>query len=229
MKLENIIREFSIDEIIFFEEKYDRQYLALKTLYESIKYEELFIKLVILNAINSFKLKMKGEEYWETFSNYFSTKKNIEYFPEFLEKYNNIFLKIKLERFKKVKDWLENVNVFDFTNLEYFVTEISKILSQRKYDKTIVFSAKMLNYAFRIIGRKTSSIEKIFIPIDFRIGKISRNINFWKRIYEKTKIPLIFIDSLIWVTYNMDVNKIEEESLREKVKKLKNFLNNNIL
>lgn len=228
-ELEDIIKDFKLEEIVYFEEKYDRQFLALKKLYNEIRDKKLFLKLVILNAINSFQLKMSGEEFWETFANYFSKHKDLGKFPEFLEKYNNRFLELKKKRYEKIRKWLDSIDVFEFKNLKNFVEEISKILSQRKSNKTIVFTAKMLNYAFRIIGIKTFFEDEILIPIDYRIGKISKELNFWKKIAQKTKIPLIYIDSLIWVTFKLDVDKIEEKELKEKIKKLKKFLEEYVL
>lgn len=227
-ELEDIIKKFTIDEIIYFEENYDRQFLALKKLYMNIKSEILFLKLVILNSINSFRLSMRGEEFWEIFADFFSKYQDENYFPLFLKKYNKRSIKIKLKRFERVKKWLENVNVFTFSNLKFFIENLSNILLQKKTDKTIVFCAKMLNYAFRIIGVKVFFENEISIPIDYRIGKISKNINFWRDISQKTKIPLIYIDSLVWLTFNLDVKKIKEKELREKIVKLKNFLDKNI-
>ncbi|MEM5873130.1 MAG: N-glycosylase/DNA lyase, partial [Candidatus Aenigmatarchaeota archaeon] len=159
MELVEILKKFRIEEILYFEENYDRQFLALKNLYKNLNNREMFIKLSILNAVNSFKLKMRGEEYWEKFSEFFSVKKSYEYFLEFLKSYNNIFLSIKLRRFKKVKKFLDKEiksenDIEKLLNLKRFVENLSKTLNQKQTDKTIVFSAKILGYTLRIIGYK---------------------------------------------------------------------------
>ncbi|MEM0324541.1 MAG: N-glycosylase/DNA lyase [Candidatus Aenigmatarchaeota archaeon] len=229
MELVEILKKFKIEEILYFEENYDRQFLALKNLYKNLNNREMFIKLSILNAVNSFKLKMRGEEYWEKFSEFFSVKKSYEYFLEFLKSYNNIFLSIKLRRFKKVKKFLDKEiksenDIEKLLNLKRFVENLSKTLNQKQTDKTIVFSAKILGYTLRIIGYKIIFPFDIQIPIDYRIGKISKSMEFWKKLSEKCKIPPLHIDSLIWISYNLDIEKIKEGNLKSKIILLKSYL-----
>jgi len=223
-ELKELISRFSLEEILKFEEKYDRQYLALKKLYENLKNEELFLKLIVLNSVNAFKLRYKGEVFHELFSEFFSKNKDISKFKEFLEKYNNIFLSTKIKRFEKTKALVENLSLKDFENLKKFVSLLAKTLNQKVNDKTIVFTAKMLGYGLRIIGKDITFPFEISIPIDYRIGKISKDKNFWRNLSEKTKIPQLHIDSLIWITYNLELEKVEDASLKEKLKRLKDFL-----
>jgi len=223
-ELIKVLKSFTIDEILYFEENYDAQFVHLKKLYENLKDKEKFLKLIVLNAINAFKLKYKGEEFWKVFSEYFSAKKEEKYYLDFLKEHNNILLQVKIKRYKKVRDFVNNLKYEDFLNLKNFVTSLAKVLNQKLSDKTIVFTAKMVGYGLRIIGNKLIFPMEIDIPIDVRISKISSDKNFWRKLSEETKIPQLHIDSLIWVTLNLDVESIKENELKEKVKKLKNIL-----
>jgi len=223
-ELATILKSFGIDEILYFEENYDAQFIYLKKLYENLKDRENFLKLIVLNAINAFKLKYKGEEFWRVFSEYFSAKKDEKYYLEFLKEHNNILLQVKIKRYERVKDFVNNLKYEDFLNLKNFIISLAKVLNQKPSDKTIVFTAKMVGYGLRIIGNKLIFPMEIDIPIDVRISKISSDKNFWRKLSEETKIPQLHIDSLIWVTLNLDVESIKENELKVKIKKLKEVL-----
>ncbi len=229
MDLTDILKQFTIEEIKYYEEKYDKQYLALKKLYEDIKDKNLFLKLILINSLLSFQLKMKGEEYWTIFSDFFSknNKDICKSFIEFLEKYNSRFLHIKIRRLEKICKWILDKDLIYYSDkiLELNRT-LANIMNQKEDDKTIVFSTKMYIYGIRIIGYNIDYPKEIFIPIDNRIGKISQDKKFWIKLSENTNLPLLAIDSLIWITLGININNIEENNLREKIKKLKEYLNN---
>ena len=228
-ELATILKSFSIDEILYFEENYDAQFVYLKKLYENLKDKEKFLKLIVLNAINAFKLKYKGEEFWKIFSEYFSIKKSEKYYLEFLKEHNNILLEVKVKRYERVRDFVNSLKYEDFLDLKKFTLSLAKVLNQRPSDKTIVFTAKIVGYGLRIVGNKFIFPMEIDIPIDVRISKISSDKNFWRKLSEETKIPQLHIDSLIWVTLNLDVESIKENELKEKVKRLKSILSEIIL
>jgi DNA-(apurinic or apyrimidinic site) lyase len=102
-------------------------------------------------------------------------------------------------------------------------------MGQKENDKTIVFSIKIFGYGLRIIGYKIIFPFEIFIPIDNRIGKISKDKKFWIELSKKVNIPLLHIDSIIWITMGMnneEIEKIDNKELREKIIELKNYLDN---
>jgi DNA-(apurinic or apyrimidinic site) lyase len=223
-RLVEILKSIKEEEIGKLEEL-DRQYLALKRLYLSIKDAKLFLKLVITNALMSYQLQMKGEDYWEKFSEFFSKSPKVQKFEEFIRKYNRRFLNAKLKRLKKVISCVENLfslySVEDLGNdLTLLVKELSKCLSQKEDAKTVVFSAKMFMYGYRIaFGKNPKNLEKISIPLDSRLSKISKDKTFWKDLSEKTKIPPIRLDAVFWISMGMSKKEIEKlpESLKEKV------------
>ena len=95
-ELLKLLKSFTEEEIKLLESK-DRQYRALKKLFSAVREPELFLKLVVINALLSYQLQMKGEDYWETFSRFFSENPNPENFEEFLNiaSKNPVYLCIK--------------------------------------------------------------------------------------------------------------------------------------
>ncbi len=225
--LTEILKTFTLKEILLLE-KQDRQFLALKRLSEKIKDPENFLKLVVTNALLSYQLQTKGETYWENFSMYFSQNPNLEAFPIFLRKFNKRLLDAKIKRFKKILLCIEKIDLLSrCSNLKEFIEEISGCLKQKEDAKTVVFSAKMLLYGCRLVKNEDILAPfGIFIPMDSRIQKLNKDKIFWKSIEKKTDIPLLHIDSILWITMGMDEEEIKRLpfSLQKKVQILKTLL-----
>ena len=232
MDLIDILSKFYIEEILYFEENYDLQYKYLKFLYKNIKDQNLFLKLIVINSLLAFQLSYKGEKFWKIFSIYFSKHNDNIYnnFLSFTDLYNRRYKEIKIKRLNRIYNWIRNKDLLIYKNdLVRFNLEIAKVMGQNIYDKTIVFSTKIYGYGLRIIGYKIIFPFEIFIPIDNRIGKISKDKNYWIKISKETNISLLHIDSLIWITMGLDDDKIErinDEDLKNKIKLLKNYLDN---
>ncbi|AMD29814.1 hypothetical protein Nps_01840 [Candidatus Nanopusillus acidilobi] len=232
MDLIDILSKFSIEEILYFEENYDLQYKYLKFLYKNIKNQDLFLKLIVINSLLAFQLSYKGEKFWKIFSIYFSKHNDDIYnnFLSFIDLYNRRYKEIKIKRLNRIYNWIKDKDLLIYKDdLVKFNSEIAKVMVQNIYDKTIVFSTKIYGYGLRIIGYKIIFPFEIFIPIDNRIGKISKDKNYWIKLSKETNIPLLHIDSLIWITMGLDNDKIERiknEKLRNKIKLLKNYLDN---
>jgi len=65
--LYKLLKNYTLQDAIKIEQQ-DRQFLALKKLYENKKFsDEIYILLVVINALISFQLSWKGEDYWEEF------------------------------------------------------------------------------------------------------------------------------------------------------------------
>ncbi len=198
----------TIEDIIHVEEN-DPQFKALKRLYSHYKTNKvLFTKLVVINALLSYQLPIKGEKYWEFFTKHFSRNKSIDSFPVFLKKHNYRLLNAKLKRFKKSREAVNKIfkteeDIKDaMNNIDKFLNRLSHLLNQKKDAKTIVFAIKMFIYACRIMyNEKLIAPKGIFIPMDSRIKSISEDKSFWKKLEEETKIPLIHIDAVLWLSY----------------------------
>jgi len=232
MDLIDILSKFSIEEILYFEENYDLQYIYLRFLYKNIKDQDLFLKLIVINSLLAFQLSYKGEKFWKIFSLYFSKHNDDIYnnFLSFIDLYNRRYKEIKIKRLNRIYNWIKDKDLLIYKDdLVKFNSEIAKVMGQNIYDKTIVFSTKIYGYGLRIIGYKIIFPFEIFIPIDNRIGKISKDKNYWIKLSKEINIPLLHIDSLIWITMGLNNDKIEgikNEELRNKIKLLKNYLDN---
>jgi len=232
MDLIDILSKFSIEEILYFEENYDLQYRYLRFLYKNIKNQDLFLKLIVINSLLAFQLSYKGEKFWKIFSIYFSKHNDDIYnnFLSFIDLYNRRYKEIKIKRLNRIYNWIKDKDLLIYKDdLVKFNSEIAKVMEQNIYDKTIVFSTKIYGYGLRIIGYKIIFPFEIFIPIDNRIGKISKDKNYWIKLSKETNIPLLHIDSLIWITMGLNNDKIEgikNEEIKNKIKLLKNYLDN---
>ena len=232
MDLIDILSKFSIEEILYFEENYDLQYRYLRFLYKNIKNHDLFLKLIVINSLLAFQLSYKGEKFWKIFSIYFSKHNDDIYnnFLSFIDLYNRRYKEIKIKRLNRIYNWIKDKDLLTYKDdLVKFNSEIAKVMGQNIYDKTIVFSTKIYGYGLRIIGYKIIFPFEIFIPIDNRVGKISKDKNYWIKLSKEINIPLLHIDSLIWITMGLNNDKIEgikNEELKNKIKLLKNYLDN---
>ncbi len=226
-----VLKEFSKKDIERLE-SFDRQYRALEKLHKEIKNPEIFLKLVVINALMSYQLQMKGEKYWETFSESFSKNPEIEKFEEFIKTYNRRFLNAKLKRLNKVIKCVEklfsNYSLMDLgKDLTILVKELSECLNQKTDSKTVVFAAKMFMYGYRItFGENPKKLEEIAIPIDSRLSKISSDKNFWKELSEKSGIPQIKLDAVLWIPTGMEENFLKElpEELKLKIGRVIEFV-----
>jgi len=232
MDLIDILSKFSIEEILYFEENYDLQYKYLRFLYKNIKNQDLFLKIIVINSLLAFQLSYKGEKFWKIFSIYFSKHNDDIYnnFLSFIDLYNRRYKEIKIKRLNRIYNWIKDKDLLIYKDdLVKFNSEIAKVMGQNIYNKTIVFSTKIYGYGLRIIGYKIIFPFEIFIPIDNRIGKISKDKNYWIKLSKETNIPLLHIDSLIWITMGLNNDKIEgikNEEIKNKIKLLKNYLDN---
>lgn len=232
MDLIDILSKFSIEEILYFEENYDLQYRYLRFLYKNIKNRDLFLRLIVINSLLAFQLSYKGEKFWKIFSIYFSKHNDNIYnnFLSFIDLYNRRYKEIKIKRLNRIYNWIKDKDLLIYKDdLVKFNSEIAKVMGQNIYDKTIVFSTKIYGYGLRIIGYKIIFPFEIFIPIDNRVGKISKDKNYWIKLSKEINIPLLHIDSLIWITMGLNNDKIEgikNEELKNKIKLLKNYLDN---
>lgn len=216
-RLTEKLQGFTIEKVLRFEEIYDEQFHALKYLYEKLGNKVIFLGLVVLNALVSYRLNCVAERYWWEFARYFSMVKNIslenlpDYFIEFLNKSTcgSRLREQKILRVKRSQDVIRRrINQINWLlkNQRTFMLELSEALNTKPSSKTIVFAIKMLNYALRIItGQKIVAPMSIDIPLDSRIIKISRvlkiknPLEFWRRLSRKLGIPPLHLDSLLWI------------------------------
>ncbi len=225
------IKKFDYQDLLNLEQ-YDSQYQSLESLFSSLQNKEQFLKLVIINSLLSYQLTMKWEKYWACFSDYFKNwtidiKKD---FQDFLWKYNKRLLQAKLKRLDKIMLFMDSLN---FEKLEYyrnyqkeFLENLAWAMNQKKDAKTIIFCIKMFIWWWRIIWENIIPDKDIFIPLDNRLLKISKNKQDWLDLLWETWYSLLLLDTLFYISLWWDIEKIEDLELREKVSNFKDFLEN---
>lgn len=224
-KLYDKIKHFTIEDAIKIEES-DRQYIALKDLYENILDKELYLPLIIANSIICYQLSWKWEDYWEEFSIYFSNfsfenKDILKELGFFIKnsKNNKRFVDTKIKRLEKVRPFIENYikqQEFYYDYMVFLRDDLAKTMKQKLDAKTIVFAVKMFWYwARNYFSRLNYYPESITIPIDSRLEKLFEKYNishekeqeFYFELAQKLKIPELHLDALVWVNYDELINK----------------------
>lgn len=229
-KLYEKFKDITLKDVLKIEES-DRQFIALRKLYNNFSplirgdawkadgFKQVYLSLVIANAIICYQLSGKWEDYWEEFSQYFSKNQadNIEIVDSlwrFIKqsKNNKRFIDTKIKRLEKLRDFLEEFRwkeKYFYENMLELRDLLAKIMNQKREAKTIVFAIKMFSYAARNIFDFIEYPEEIHIPIDSRLISLYEkykldynNIDkFYLDLSEKLGIPLLHLDSIMWVNY----------------------------
>ncbi len=182
--LYNKLKKYNLDDAINFEES-DRQFLALKNLYKNKKISnEIYLFLIIINALISYQLSWKWEDYWEEFSSALENKNfnNFEdiynFFEDFLKnsKNNRRFVEMKLKRIKKIEnfyiDFISKTEYY-YKNMDKLALDLAKVMNQKVEAKTIVFAVKMFSYWARNVFQYLEYFpENLMIPIDSRLENL---------------------------------------------------------
>ncbi|WP_048148724.1 N-glycosylase/DNA lyase [Palaeococcus ferrophilus] len=215
-RLRELLEEIGIEGARVIEERVDLQFDALKNLRENLEDDELFIKLVIANAVVSYQLSGKGEAWWWEFSRHFSEnppegsiwKAYADFLPR--SRTNRRLVAGKVKRLQRLEPFLEPLDLNALG--EYYLAgmgrlrdDIAEALNSKRSAKTIVFAVKMFGYAGRIaFGEFVPYPMEIEIPDDVRINAYTKRftneppVSFWAGIAEETKIPPLHIDSILW-------------------------------
>ncbi|WP_297497928.1 N-glycosylase/DNA lyase [Thermococcus sp.] len=215
-RLVEILGELGLGCARTIEERVDLQFEALTNLRENLGNDELFMKLVIANALVSYQLTGKGEDWWWEFSRYFSSnlpEKDIaKAYAGFLpsSRTNRRLIAGKLRRLERLEPFLDSLEIDDlrrfyFRDMMGLRDALALVLGSKKSAKTIVFAVKMFGYAGRIAFVEFTSYPMgIDIPDDVRINAYTRRftnespVSFWRRIALETGIPPLHIDSILW-------------------------------
>ncbi len=209
-----------INDVMRFEEMFDRQYHALSHMYDALSEPSVFLGLIVLNALVCYQLSCGGEDYWWEFSEHFSSKpphlsdathRLIEFVST--SRCNGRLRDQKKRRIVRAQDYVwkrcASPDSLIGEQLE-FIRGLAGNLRTSMRAKTIAFAAKILNYGLRIITKKRiPAPQEIDIPLDSRIIKISRALGirnpvlFWREVAREIGIPPLHIDSILWVGYRL--------------------------
>jgi len=231
--MKELLKKFknhSLEEAIKIEEA-DRQFLALKNLFNNINNKEIYLSLILANSIICYQLSSTWENYWKEFSKYFLTKWIIcspqwviKELSEFIKqsKWNKRFIETKIKRLEKIKPFLKEFiwnEEFYYTNMQILQEKLSIAMNQKKEAKTIVFAVKMFSYWARNYFWKLIYFPfEINIPIDSRLTHIYEKYNedknlkiedFYMNLSKELKIPELHLDAIIWCNYK-DLIKDED-------------------
>ncbi len=152
----------------------DPQFVAIKSLVDAIDGDAAIP--VVLNALISYRLGIRGEEYWLRFSEFFKirdSKPLDSKFEEFLRYVRSTWgLEQKINRVRKaltssvIKSLSRDPYVY-CSDLEELVKSLSKHLRVEESSKTMVFTAKMYGYLCIASGRRVD-FSGIDMPVDYR-------------------------------------------------------------
>lgn len=204
------IRSVGVDGARWIEENVDSQFQSLLKLSEHLPTDR-YLTLIVQNAIIAFQLTLKGEQYWEEFSNYFMKNPDQDIFS-FLKvsKGNRLYHELKISRLEKIQN--ETFGLEYYNNMEMLRKDLENKL--KSTGKTIFFAVKMYGYGARIITRKFIPYPmSIPIPVDSRIKKITEKLDksdpekFWGEVSYQTGVPPLHIDSILWplLSRNRDI------------------------
>ncbi len=133
--------------------------------------------LLGLNALVSYMLTERGEEFWKTFSGFASEKcmgdDPLSIVMEFTRIFNRFNLKAKLTRLQKVAGCLSHANPGVFNDLKEYWLFLTRCLNLEGDEKTLVFSVKMVYYGLKASGKKVTVPTEIPIPVDRRVSIIT--------------------------------------------------------
>lgn len=215
------IRHLTLEDSINIEES-DRQFKALKKLHKKID-NKYYLQLIIANSLICYQLSWKWEDYWEEFSEYFSSKNFenledlIESIKEFLpkSKNNKRFVRIKSKRLDKSLNILRELlwkEAFYYKNMLTLRDLIAKNMNQQKDAKTVVFAIKMFSYWARNIFWRELYPKEIKIPIDSRLIRLHEIywkwevMSFYDDVSARTWLPPLHLDPIIWINYDKLIN-----------------------
>jgi len=232
-----LLKNYTLEDALGVE-KSDRQFLAYKKLYKNKNFsDEDYLFLILQNALISYQLSGKGEDYHEEFAleaekNFSGFEDNTMKFYNFFESFlkncrnNRRFINIKLKRIKKTLGFYDKFSQnieFYYKNMSILAEDLSKIMNQSKESKTIVFAVKLFSYWARNVFWYIEKFpENLMIPIDSRLEnlfKLSTKKSkytkqeikeFYKELSLKLNIPLLHLDALLWVNYENLLGKFQK-------------------
>ena len=138
------------------------------------------VAVLAVNALVSYMLEVKGEEYWSSLADHVrvhgcpeSPEDVIELVERFTIRRNRRFLEAKLRRLRKLRTCPDVVVLALEGNLRLFRSRVAKCLGSPPEAKTVVFSVKMAYYGLRASGESLRLPEDLPIPVDFRVAYVT--------------------------------------------------------
>jgi len=209
-------------KIDFFERNYDSQFKSLKKIVDTYPSKIWYIAFwAIQDALISFQLSWKWEDWHEEFSDFMTKNFNLFVVDNFLFwkkllenwKNNRRLVNLKLSRIEKTSLFKDEIILNwqkYYMNMVWLNKLIASKMNQPVYAKTVVFSIKFFSYVAR---QKLGFVPfpfDISIPVDSRIKKKYFEITgqewtdsiirkYFNELWKNKGIPPLHLDSLLWV------------------------------
>jgi len=186
-----IFRDAGIDAVFRVERGLDPQYPAVRRISEVVG-ENVGALYALLLATVSYRLAMKGEEWWQCFSDMIvdrvadrsvsSVRDIVGDVVWFLRNCPGAIIRrdAKIKRIrtiykyaKRVLERIYNDPSIVFKEPDYIIEKIARALQVESWRKTIVFSVKMAYYALGGPEREIMLKSSIPIPVDSRVACVS--------------------------------------------------------
>lgn len=229
----SLLKNYTLADAIKIEIE-DRQFLAYKKLFDNKFFSDKdYLFLILQNALISYQLSWKWEDYHEEFVDWVLKNNNFEkldfydLFKNFLWecKNNRRFFKVKLDRIAKSLDFYYNFETkFYYEDMDKLSQDLWKIMKQSKEAKTVVFAVKIFSYwARNVFWYLNYFPSSLMIPIDSRLENLYKFFiwkekytkkeikNFYIDLSNKLNIPLLHLDSILWVNYEKILDSLKSQ------------------
>jgi len=170
-------RELGMDGVQVFEDR-DPQMIAAREIHDLCG--RVCVAILTVNALVSYMLEVKGEEYWQALADHVrglgcpeDHEEVVELIKSFTLRYNRRFLNAKLSRLRGLKACPQITNTALRGNLRALWKSIAGCLGSGREAKTVVFAVKMAYYGLRASGKHVRVPAEVPIPADFRVARIT--------------------------------------------------------
>ena len=192
----------------------DPQLKAVRDLKEKCERDCLY-RLVIASSLTAYRLKTKGEEYWESISrSYKKGEDPYDFLTKYLSENRELARSSKLKRLMKLKEADKAISFrFDAyeKNLYALYEDLLKSFGG-KYQKTFALACKMFHYALIAQGTHREVPMEVPIPLDSRIMKLTATLGLvekgsskrcfleaWRKVSEESGVDQLHIDAFLWI------------------------------
>ena len=135
--------------------------------------------LLFINALVSYMLVMKGEEYWLKYASSIPSRcpedwgNALRVVEEFTRRHNRYALANKLSRLRALKKCGSLEHLIYDREYKYLWMETARCLRTSPNAKTVVFAVKMAYYGHRVNGFDDTLPMEIPLPVDRRVALIT--------------------------------------------------------
>ncbi|MEM4036048.1 MAG: N-glycosylase/DNA lyase [Fervidicoccaceae archaeon] len=195
-------------------ERGDPQFEAISRLAASSRDPGLFVAMVVANALVSYKLTSRGEEFWAEFSLAASSSDAssvAEFFERFLResRANRALLEQKLSRVRAFESsslsallrarWPEILSSEE--GLRVLWLKLSQLFGP---SKTSAFAVKMAYYAARALGLEPDPPREVPVPVDLRVALVTATSGLvagrhWREVWRELRGGKRELASRAWV------------------------------